>query len=166
MIILLDGSKGAGKTSVSKILTERLDDLRPLSLDIERRALPNQDKSRTELNKEAFEMITHKARQLLEDGHNIVVDCGLLKERIDFFEQLSHATETKLYKFFLKASRETLLNRVRSRDAVYGNETNVERFDEVFKIVHDKDFDDFTVIETDALSVEEVAAGIIKVLKR
>jgi hypothetical protein len=94
----------------------------------------------------------------------IVVDCGLLKERVDFFEQLSRDTKTKLYKFFLKASRETLLNRVRSRDAIHGGETNVERFDEVLKIVQDKDFKDFTIIETDTLSLEDVAARIMKAI--
>ena len=52
MIILLDGSKGAGKTSVGALLVEELNDSSILSLDIERRALPDKEKSRTELNKE------------------------------------------------------------------------------------------------------------------
>jgi predicted kinase len=164
MIILLDGSKGAGKTSIGEMLIERLDDIHPLSLDVERRALADQNKSRTELNAEAFEVIARKARKLLEDGHNIVVDCGLTKERVDFFEQLSRDTKAKLYKFFLTAPRETLLKRVQARDAVHGGETNVERFDEVLKITHSKDFSDFNVIETDSLTLEEVAARIMDTL--
>jgi thymidylate kinase len=166
MIILLDGSKGAGKTSVGALLIKEINDASILSLDIERRALPNKEKSRTELNTEAFEIIMEKARDLLGGGHNIIVDCGLLKERIQRFEDLSWETHTKLYKFFLKASHDTLLGRVRSRDRMHGNDTNVERFEEVYKIVHDKDFSDFIVIDTDELSAEDVARAIIKEIQR
>src|ERR1700730_2992594 len=102
MIILLDGSKGAGKTSIGTLLVKEMYDVSMLSLDIERRALPNKEKSRTELNREAFEIIIEKAKKLLEESHNIVVDCGLLEERIKRFEDLSREKSTKLYKFFLK----------------------------------------------------------------
>lgn len=162
MIILLDGSKGAGKTSVGAFLIKEINNASILSLDIERRALPNKEKTRTELNREAFEIIIKKARELLKDDHALVVDCGLLKERIQRFEDLSQETHTKLYKFFLKASHDTLLERVLSRDRMHGNDTNVERFEEVYKIVHDKNFSDFIVIDTDTLNVEDVARAIIK----
>jgi predicted kinase len=162
MIILLDGSKGAGKTSVAAFLIKEINDASILSLDIERRALPDKEKSRTELNKEAFEIIMRKGISLLGDGHSIVVDCGLTKERVQRFEDLARDAHTKLYKFFLKALHDTLLERVRSRDRMHGNDTNVERFEEVFKIVHDKDFSDFIMIDTDELSAENVAGAIIK----
>ena len=164
MIILLDGSKVAGKTSVGALLIKELSDAFILSLDIERRALPDKEKSRTELNKEAFEIIMKKAITLLSDGHSIVVDCGLSKERVQRFEDLSRDAHTKLSKFFLKASHDTLLERVRSRDRAGGGNTDVERFEEVFKIVHDKEFKDFIIIETDELSVVEVAKTIIKAI--
>ena len=164
MIILLDGSKGAGKTSVSALLVEKINNLSVLSLDVERRALPNKAKSRTELNREAFEIIIKKAKILLEEGHNIVVDCGLLTERIKRFDDLSQEKSAKLYKFFLKASHDSLLERVRSRDRASGNDTNVERFEEVYKIVHNKDFSDFTIIDTDKLSLAEVVRVIIEAL--
>ena len=64
MIILLDGSKGAGKTSVGALLIKEINDASILSLDIERRALPDKEKSRTELNKEAFEIIMRKGISL------------------------------------------------------------------------------------------------------
>jgi len=166
MIILLDGSKGAGKTSVGALLIKEINDASILSLDIERRALPDKEKSRTELNKEAFEIIMRKGISLLGDGHSVIVDCGLTKERVQRFEDLARDAHTKLYKFFLKASHDTLLERVRSRDRIHGGDTNVERFEEVFKIVHDKDLKDFIVIETDRLSAEDVANAIIKVVAK
>jgi predicted kinase len=166
MIILLDGSKGAGKTSVATLLTKKIKNSSILSLDIERRALPDKEKSRTELNKEAFEILVEKAMTLLSETHTIIVDCGLIPERIKRFEELSRETHIKLYKFFLKASHNTLLDRVRSRDRTRGGTTNVERFEEVFKIVHDKEFKDFIVIETDVLGVEDVTKTIIKAIGR
>jgi len=164
MIILLDGSKGAGKTSVGALLVKKMTDVFLLSLDVERRALPDQEQNRTQLNKEAFEIIMDKATAFLRDNHTIIVDCGLTKERVQRFENLSSENHAKLYKFFLKASHDTLLDRVRSRDRVYGRSTNVERFEEVLKIVHDKEFKDFVIIETDMLGVEDVASTIIKTI--
>ena len=163
MIILLDGSKGAGKSSVSEILVSRLGDSISLSLDNERRILPDQKKSRAELNKKAFENMVNKARELLENGKNIIIDCGLTEERISILERLASDTNSKLHKFLLKASYGTLLDRVRFRDSGKGKSTDVERFDEVFKIVHSKEFDGFNVIETEKLELEEIADAILKI---
>ncbi|MGC9603362.1 MAG: AAA family ATPase [Minisyncoccia bacterium] len=166
MIILLDGSKGAGKSSVSEILTKHLDKSVPLSLDNERRALKNQKRNRTELNREAFENIINKAKGSLGEGRNVIIDCGLTKERVSILEHLASDTKSKLHKFFLKASYNTLLNRVRFRDKTKGKNTDIERFDEVFKIIHSKELGDFNVIETEKLSPEGVANAILRMVNK
>jgi len=162
MIILLDGPKGAGKTSVAALLVKEINDASLLSLDIERRSLPDKEKNRAKLNRQAFEIIIEKARDLLSASHNIIVDCGLIKERTRLFEELSREHHAKLYKFFLKASHDTLLERVRARDRILSKDTNIERFEETYKIVHDKDLADFTIIDSDTLSAEDVARAIIR----
>lgn len=163
-IILLDGSKGAGKTTVGEILAKRLKDIVFLSLDNERRALPHSNKHITERNKEAFEKIMEKSAQYLTEGKNLIIDCGLIGERIARIEALAKEKAARVYKFLLKASYETQLDRVRSRDSAKGKETDDARFKEVHDIVHAKDFADFTVIDTDQLSSSKVVDKILAIL--
>lgn len=163
-IILLDGSKGAGKTTAGEILLQRLPDVVYLSVDIERRALPHSDRHITERNKEAFEKIVEKGAQYLDEGKNLIIDCGLIDERIARIETLAREKNARVYKFLLKASYETQLDRVRSRDNAKGKETDEARFAEVHGVIHSKEFDDFTIIDTDQLNPTEVADKILAIL--
>lgn len=158
MIILLDGSKGAGKTSVGKILAQKLGAMY-LSLDVERRALNNEKQNSPEPNREAFENLLEKTKKFLSEG-DLIIDCGLTQERVEKLDTL--AVDTKIYKFLLRAHRDTELERVRHRDSAKNKKTDVGRFNEVHHIVHSKEFKDFKVIETDRLEPDEIANEIIK----
>lgn len=163
-VIVLDGSKGAGKTTVGEILVQRLKDVVFLSLDNERRVLANQERSRAERNAEAFENLLKESNRYLADGVSPIIDCGLTEERIVRIETLAAHAGVKIYKFLLKAPYETQLNRVRGRDSAKGNATDEARFAEVHDIVHSKSFDDFTTIETDQLVPAEIVDKIVAVL--
>lgn len=163
-IILLDGAKGAGKSTVSHLLGAHLPHAIILSLDEERRALPDQEKTRSELNQIAFKIILEKTKTGLENGKSIVIDCGLTEERVSIFDNLANEGEAKIHKFFLKAPYETLLERVRGRDRAKGKPTDEKRFEEVFNILHSKDFTGFTIIETNTLTPQEISDKIVSSL--
>jgi len=165
-IVLLDGAKGAGKTTVSGILQQCSNRIVCLSLDIERRALDNQERSRTELNAEAFENILKKTAEKLDNGGIIVIDCGLKPDRVSRIDSLAADKNVKVYKFLLKAPYEVLLDRVHSRDSTEGKETDEKRFEEIYNIVHGKELDDFNIIETDKLRPEEIADKIGIIITR
>lgn len=165
MIILLDGSKGAGKSSVSELLLQYLKNTVYLGIDTERRKLPIENKTREDLNKEAFEGILIKTQEAVSEGKRVIVDCILTSERISQFEHISHTMNTALVKFFLKATRDTLLERVLARDKASNRETSMERFDEMYTMTHTKEFDDFNIIETDTLSIEEIVKKILAVVE-
>ena len=164
MLILLDGSKGAGKSSTSDILVQKLDNTVSIGFDKERKALANQDRVRKELNKEASEKIVTKSEESLLSGKNVIVDCGLTDERIIIFEDMARRANTGIYKFFLKAPKHILLERVRERDKSKNKETDVERFNQVFDIVHSKEFKDFHIIETENVDSEEVANKVLAIV--
>ena len=165
-MVLLDGSKGAGKTTVGDILAQRLSDSSFLTLDNERRALPPSERSITERNKEAFENLMVKAEQQLDGGMSLIIDCGLTDERVTRITALAATKGLPVHKFLLKASYETQLNRVRARDAAKGNQTDEARFAEVHGIIHSKSLDDFTVIDTDTLAPDTIADAILKAIAR
>ena len=102
MLILLDGSKGAGKSTTSKILIQYLNNVDYLSIDTIRRSLQNQERSRADKNKEAFGIIITTTSESLKSGRNVIVDCGLIPGRIKIFENLANETNSKIYKFFRK----------------------------------------------------------------
>lgn len=163
-LILLDGSKGAGKTTVSDILRTRLREMVFLSIDEEKHALPNQERTRTELYREAFEVVFKKIEDHLEGGLSVVVDCGLTGERASRLENLARSKNVRIYRFFLDASYEVLLERVRVRDRSRGKQTDEKRFEEVFQIIHSKDLSAVQIIDTSILTSEEVADRVITAL--
>ena len=165
MIILLDGSKGAGKSTTAKILCEHLKDSVYLGIDAERRALSEQEGTITERNQRAFQKILEKTELYLKEKRTIIIDCGLIEERIPQIEKLAAADGSSVYKFLLKASYETQLARVRERDKARGKTTDEGRFAEVHSLVHAKSLEGFTVIETDVLSPQEIADTILEKIK-
>ncbi len=163
-LLLLDGSKGAGKTTVSDILAQHLEKTSFLSIDKERRSLQHQERSITERNKEAFGVIFEKTKTSLEKGLSVVIDCGLTSDRVLMLDDLAKAKGAEIHKFFFKASYEVLLERVRLRDKAKGQETDEARFKEVFQIINSKDFSRFEVIESEVTPAEEIASRIIRLL--
>lgn len=164
MLILLDGSKGAGKSSTSDILVQKIPNTIAIGFDKERKAIVNQDRVRKEINKEAFENLVVKTEETLASGKNVIVDCGLTGERVSMFEDMARRLNTEIYKFFLKAPKHILLDRVMERDKSKNKETDVDRFNQIFDIVHSKEFKDFNVIETETLNTEEVASKIVAIV--
>jgi len=166
MIILLDGSKGAGKSTIAAILMEQIENSLYLSSDEIRRTFPAEPKRDIrEKNKEAFEIIITKTIEGLKNKMNVIVDCGVSEERALRFEKISREMDTPLYKFFLKAKYETQLDRVKERDKSKGKEsTNVERFDEIYHYFNKKNLDDYVVLETDVLDTRQVVETILKTI--
>ncbi|MFA5131772.1 MAG: AAA family ATPase [Candidatus Paceibacterota bacterium] len=162
MIILLDGSKGAGKSTTAKLLCDVLNNSVSLSIDSERALLVNQEeKTIQERNKEAFEILLHKCSSFVDEDKTVVIDCGLIAERVLQMEKLAEEKSVSLHKFLLKASYDTQLERVRERDTLKGKETDVDRFKKIHDSLHSKSFEDFISIETDKNNPEEVVNMIL-----
>lgn len=166
MIILLDGSKGAGKSTTAQFLLDHLENPVYLSIDEVRRGFsPDHTKDIREKNKEAFEIIILKTVEGIESNRNVIIDCGLSTERLTRLEEIATKRNISLHKFFLKASYEIQLNRVRERDRAKGKEdTDVKRFDEIHKHIHSKNLSEFVVIETDKYNLDQVGKAMLDII--
>lgn len=165
MIILLDGSKGAGKSTTAELLNDKIETSVYLSLDKERRSLSNQEGTRQEKNNRAFEVLLQKSAEAIGAHKHVIIDCGLVAKRKPSIEKIAKENSVSLYKFLLRAPYDIQLERVRGRDTSKGQETDEQRFDEVHNSIHDKSFEGFTIIETDKYSPEEVVDLILKTVK-
>jgi predicted kinase len=162
MILILDGSKGSGKSTTAELLCGQMENVVSLSLDIERCVLANQERPIQERNKEAFDILLKKCAILVSENKNVVIDCGLTAERVPVIEKIANDAHVKVHKFLLKAPYEIQLERVRSRDALKDKETDEDRFEKVHKILYAKTFDGFITIETDKVLPQGVVDIILK----
>ena len=146
-LILLDGPKGAGKTTLGKILERNLKCIF-LSLDLEKNLISNNEaRTRDQLFAEAFEILLRKSEKLITQGNNLVIDCGITEKRIIGFEKLSKKVGIELKRYFLKASYNILIDRVRLRDQLKGKTTDEKRFKEVYNLIRSKDLGKFHIID-------------------
>lgn len=158
-IILLDGPKGSWKSSISLALKNEVSDSIFLSLDITRRNMNM--KANNENNKIAFENLLKQAKQSMEQGKNVIIDCGMIEERLKTLEAVAKNINIPLYKYFLEAPYNTLLERVKERDLKEWKTTDVERFKYVYEMVKNKQFNNYKVFDTSKLSTEEIANQIL-----
>lgn len=158
-IIALDGSKGAGKSTLVTELLQRFPRAQEVSLDKERREQGYQTTS-FEINRAVFETMKPKMDKLLSLDNNLIVDCGLNDIRTSALNELAQKYHAKLELVFLNAPYEVLLARVEERTRAQGRSNNRERFDEVYKIVTNKDLSGYTVLDSSILSPKELADKI------
>ena len=154
-LILLDGPKGSGKTTLSELLKNNLSNTEFFSLDHERKLL-DRTASIDNDNKRAFQIITDKLRNVFEQKKNAVIDSGISQERLKILEKISEQYSVKLYKFSLIAPYDVLHSRVKERDESRGKNFDKERFDYTFNAQQSKSFDGFSIIDSSKLSPQEM----------
>ncbi len=154
-LILLDGPKGSGKSTLSELLKNNLSNTEFFSLDNERKLLERTDSIDSD-NKRAFEIITEKLKGVFEQNKNAVIDSGISEERLKRLEMISNEYGVQFHKFSLIAPYDVLHSRVKERDESRGKDFDKNRFDFTFKAQQSKSFDDFCIIDSSKLSPQEM----------
>lgn len=164
-IILLDWPKGSWKSSISTILYENITNLVILSLDNIRRNIPK-SKASAEYNLLAYNILLDQMKWELQKWNNIVIDCGLVQEKLNMLEKQVDTRWVLLLKYYLDGSYDTLLKRVRDRDIKEWKQTNEERFSYIYDILKAKQFINYTYFNVDLQSAQEIANIIISDVDR
>ena len=154
-LILLDGPKGSGKTTLSEMLKNNLSNTEFFSLDHERKLLDRTDSIDND-NKRAFQVIVEKLKNVFEQKKNSVIDSGISEERLKILEKISEQYDVKFYKFSLIAPYDILHLRVKERDESKGKHFDKNRFDLTFKAQQSKSFENFCIIDSSKLSPQEM----------
>ncbi len=154
-LILLDGPKGSGKTTLSELLKNNLLNTEFFSLDHERKLLERTDSIDND-NKRAFQVITEKLKSVFEQNKNAVIDSGISEEHLKTLEMISNEYNVQFHKFSLVAPYDVLHSRVKERDKSKGKYFDKNRFDYTFKVQQSKSFDDFCIIDSSKLSPQEM----------
>ena len=160
-LILIDGPKGSGKSTLSNLLKNRLQDTEYFSLDTERGLLKRTGSIEND-NKAAFQNMVEKSKAAFALDKRVVIDSGLSAERIAILENLSRDCNVQFHKFSLIAPYDILHSRVRERDENRGKDFDKNRFDYTLQAQQSKSFDGFTIIDSDKLSPQEILEVVLK----
>ncbi|MCX6788005.1 MAG: AAA family ATPase [Candidatus Kaiserbacteria bacterium] len=160
-LILIDGPKGSGKSTLSNLLRNRLQDIEFFSLDTERGLLKRTSSIEND-NKAAFHNMVEKSKAAFALDKHVVIDSGLSVERIATLEKVSRDYGVHVHKFSLIAPYTVLHSRVRERDEIKGKDFDKNRFDYTLQAQQSKSFDDFCVIDSDKLSPQEILEVVLK----
>ena len=154
-LILLDGPKGAGKSTLSALLEINLPNTKFFGIDKERNLLERTGSIKDD-NEHAFQAILKKLKTVFEQGKNAVIDCGVTERRLDMLEAMAKEYDLVFHKFSLTAPYDVLRSRVEERAKLKGKKFDLQRFDVIHKALQAKSLDGFCIIDSDKLTPQEM----------
>ncbi len=158
-LIILDGARGAGKSSVSALLKDKVENTSFIGLDLIRNLI-TKSKATDDFNAIAFDVIFSMTDSFLSNGVNVVIDSGITKARDVKLKEIASKNNAVISMYYLSAPKEVLWERIQKRGEERGKMPSRERFDYTFEMQQSKDFSDFTEIDTTKQNPEEISEYI------
>lgn len=159
-LIILDGARGAGKSTVSTILKEKMENTVFIGLDMIRNLI-TKSKATDDFNTIAFDAIFSISDSFLSNGVNVVIDSGITKERDKKLKEIANRNDADIFMFYLSAPKEVLWERIQKRGEERKRMPDRERFDYTHSMQQAKDFSEFTEIDTTKFNPEEIVNFIL-----
>lgn len=169
-LVIIDGPMGSGKTTVSKMLHERLEGTARVALADVKRFISGFEKDHT-YNKISQEVILSMVDEYLKRGINVIVEWAMKKERGETFMEISKKHDVRCLFYQLDAPKELLLNRVKNRTTVLLNKSeladhnieNIEKnFEKNYNFHSENKYGGAIIFDSEKLSPEQIVELILK----
>ncbi len=172
-IILIDGPMGSGKTTLSKLLSQKLPDFARIALPDIKRFVPNFRENEATL-KIIRDVILSMANTYLQNGVSIIVEQISSSKDLINLKELSTRHNSSLYAFRLTAPQDLRLKRVleRSKESlgvIELSNSKILEIEEYFKanemFYHENPLIEATIIDSEINNPDEISKKIIEELE-
>ena len=160
-LIILDGARGAGKSTVSALLKDKTENTAFIGLDLIRNLI-TKSKATDEFNAMAFDVIFSMTDSFLSNNITVVIDSGITKERDVTLKKIASKYDASVFMYYLSAPKEILWERIQKRGEERGKMPSRERFDYTFEMQQAKNFSEFVEIDTTKQNPAETAGQIYR----
>ena len=163
-ILIIDWMTGAGKTTVSGLLSKEIPRLAVVGMDKVKRFISDFERWERD-NKIAKDVVFEMAKKYLDYDISVIVEQPFKTyEELKRYEEISEKYKVPLYKIQLFTSPEIALNRVLNRQKNLEFKISEERIKRNIDFFEKKENKDFTVIDTSLISSEDVKEMVLEVI--
>lgn len=172
-LLILDGPMGTGKTTVSKLLHEKLEGVALVTLSNVKKFIFDHEKDHA-YNKISQEVILVMVNKYLELGISVIVEWAMRKERVKAFKEIAKENGAQFYIYQLEGSKDLLLKRVKERTRILLNKkllpkkniANVEKHFEQHHLFHSENkYNNAIILNSEKLSATQIARKILRDIK-
>ncbi|MDD3303000.1 MAG: zeta toxin family protein [Candidatus Gracilibacteria bacterium] len=159
-LLLIDGMTGAGKTTVSGLLSKEIPRLAVIGMDKVKRFISDFERGERD-NGIAKDVVFEMTKKYLDYDISVIVEQPFKTyEELERYEEISKKYKIPLYKVQLFTSPEIALNRVLNRQKNLEFKISEDRIKRNIDFFEKKD-KGFLVIDTSDISSEEVKSKIV-----
>lgn len=113
-LLIIDGPMGAGKTTVAKILHEKIKHTAHIGLDRIKWIVSGFQRTPMQ-NEMTRSVVLEMTKEYLHQGVNVIVEQGMKTEQLAIYKKLARKNKAGYLVIRLNASKEVLFERVRQR---------------------------------------------------
>ena len=164
-LLIIDGMTGAGKTTTSKLLSEKLPRTAIVGMDKIKRFISDFERCKQD-NDIARDIVFEMTKKYFDHNISVIVEQPFLDKDLKRYEYLSEKSKIPLCKVQLFADSNIALNRVRERQKEREAKDKVpeERVKHNISLFKNKESEGFLVIDTSNKDNQEVTEEIMKFL--
>jgi predicted kinase len=164
-LLIVDGPMGVGKTTVSKIIHEKINNTALLGLD-KVKWLVSGFKRTVKQNEMTRSVVKAMTVEYLSHGVNVIIDQGMRKEAVKQYKELAKEHKAKFILFELEAPHQVLMHRLAGRPVTPGrSKVSKSRINRNYKAyLANKGKGYFTVNAVDK-SPQQIAKLILKEIR-
>ena len=163
-ILIIDGMTGAGKSSVSKLLSKKLPRTAVIGMDKVKLFISDFERNERD-NGIARNIIREMTKIYLDNEISVIIEQPIKSEEVNIYESMAEAYSMPIYKTQLFTTPELAMQRVLERQKDRDNKVPEERIKQNIAYFKSKKDRGFKQIDTTSKSIENVAAEIFSLLE-
>ena len=159
-LILIDGMSGAGKTTTTRLLTQKLPRTAHIGMDVVKKFVSDFERG-TRDNAIARTVVMSMTKTYAGLGLSVIVEQSFPEEEIAMYEHIAFEHHISCYKFQLHASPDVALQRVITRTKENNGDLPEERAKRNISLFRTREQLGFKIIDTTHLEPKRVAEKIL-----